>query len=48
LIDASKEVGLKIKIDKPAYVAISSPECRSEFEHRKANKTFENVSEFRY
>jgi hypothetical protein len=29
LIDASKEVGLEINVDKLSYAAISSPECRS-------------------
>jgi hypothetical protein len=29
LIDASKEVGLDINIDKTGYVSASSPECRS-------------------
>jgi uncharacterized protein YabE (DUF348 family) len=28
LIDASKEVGLEINVEKTKYVAVSSPECR--------------------
>jgi hypothetical protein len=33
LTDASKEVGLKINVEKTVYVAISSQECRSKSGH---------------
>jgi hypothetical protein len=38
LIDASKEVGLEINVEKTKYVAISSPECRSESGHRNTKQ----------
>jgi hypothetical protein len=35
LIDASKEVGIEINVEKTKYlVSISSPECRSKSEHK--------------
>jgi hypothetical protein len=38
LIDASKEVGLEINVDKTKYVAISSPECRSKSGHKNSKE----------
>jgi hypothetical protein len=50
LIDASKEIGLEINVEKTKYMfAISSPECRSKSGHKNSkNRSFENVSQFKY
>jgi hypothetical protein len=38
-IDASKEVGLEINVEKTKYVfAISSPECRSKCGHKNSKQ----------
>jgi hypothetical protein len=33
LIDAGKEVGLEMNVEKTKYVAIPSPDCRSKLGH---------------
>jgi hypothetical protein len=38
LIDANKEVGVEINVEKTKYVAVSSPECRSKLGHKIANR----------
>jgi hypothetical protein len=37
-IDASKEVGLEINVEKTKYVTISSPECRSKLGHKNSKQ----------
>jgi hypothetical protein len=49
LIDANKMVGLEINVrENQVYVAILSPECRSKSGHKNTNRSFENVSQFKY
>jgi hypothetical protein len=47
LFEDSKEVGLEIKWRKLPYAAASLPECRSNMEHKTANRSLENVSQFK-
>jgi hypothetical protein len=49
LIDARKEVGLEINVEKTKYMLLSrQQECRSKSGHRIANRSFENMSQFKY
>jgi hypothetical protein len=49
LIDASKEVGLKINIEKTNYMLLSHQQNVGQNRYIKiANRSFENVSQFRY
>jgi hypothetical protein len=45
LIDASKEVGLEVNIEKTKYMLVSWDQNR---EIKIGNRSFENVSQFRY
>jgi hypothetical protein len=38
LIDASKEVGLEINVEKTKYMLLSSPECRSKSGHKNSKQ----------
>jgi hypothetical protein len=49
LIDASKEVGLEINVEKTKYML--EPHCQNVDQNRDikiANRLFENVSQFKY
>jgi hypothetical protein len=47
--DTSKEVGLEINIEKTKYMLLSSHQKASQNQDLKiANKSFENVLQFRY
>jgi hypothetical protein len=49
LIDASKEVGLEINIEKTKYMLLSSHQNVGQNQDIKiANRLFENVSQFKY
>jgi hypothetical protein len=49
LIDASKEVGLEINIEKTKYMLLSRRQNLGQNRDIKlANRSFENVSQFRY
>jgi hypothetical protein len=49
LIDASKEVGLEINIKKSKYMLISRNQNAVQYRDIKtANRSFENVSQFKY
>jgi hypothetical protein len=49
LIDASKEVGLEINVDKTKYMLISRQQNVGQNRDVKiANRSFENVSQFKY
>jgi hypothetical protein len=49
LIDASKEVGLEIKVDKTKYMLLSRHQnVGQNWDIKIANKSFENVSQFKY
>jgi hypothetical protein len=49
LIDASKEVGLEINVEKTKYVLLSRHQNVSQNRDVKlANRSFENVSQFKY
>jgi hypothetical protein len=49
LIDASKEVSLKIDVEKTKYVLPSRHQNASQIQYIKiANRSFENVSQFKY
>jgi hypothetical protein len=49
LIDASKEVGLEINVEKTKYMLISRHQDVDQNRDMKiANRSFENVSQFRY
>jgi sorting nexin-29 len=49
LIDASKEVGLEINVEKTEYLLLSRHKnARQNRDMKIANKSFENVSQFRY
>jgi hypothetical protein len=49
LTDASKEVGLEINVDKTKYMLLSRHQNVSQNRDIKiANRSFENVSQFRY
>jgi hypothetical protein len=49
LIDASKEVGLEINVEKTKYVLLSRHQNVSQSRDTKiANRSFENVSQFKY
>jgi hypothetical protein len=48
-IDASKEVGLEINIEKPKYMLLSRHQNQGQNRHIKvANRSFENVPQFKY
>jgi hypothetical protein len=48
LIDASKEVGLEIKVEKTKYMLLSRHQNVGQSRDTKiANRSFENVSQFR-
>jgi hypothetical protein len=49
LIDASKEVGLEIKVEKTKYMLLSRHQNVGQNRNIKiANRSFENVSQFKY
>jgi hypothetical protein len=48
LIDASKEVGLKVNTEKTKYFAVSSPKSGQNLDTKIGNRCFENVAQFRY
>jgi hypothetical protein len=49
LIDASKEVGLEINVDKTKYMLLSRHQnVGQNRDIRIANRSFENVSQFKY
>jgi hypothetical protein len=49
LIDASKEVGLEINVDKTKYMLLSCHQNVSQnCDIKIANRSFENVSQFKY
>jgi hypothetical protein len=49
LIDASKEVGLEINIEKPKYMLLSRRQNVGQNRDIKiSNRSFENVSQFKY
>jgi sorting nexin-29 len=49
LIDASKQVGLEINIEKTKYMSLSGHQNVGQNQHIKiANRPFENVSQFKY
>jgi hypothetical protein len=49
LIDASKEVGLEINVDKTKYMLLSRHQNVGQNRDIKiANRSFENVSQFKY
>jgi hypothetical protein len=48
LIDASKEVGLEVNVDKTNYMLLSRHQNVGQYRDIKiANRTFENVSQFK-
>jgi hypothetical protein len=49
LIDASKEVGLEIDVEKTKYMLLSRHQnVGQNRDIKKANRSFENVSQFKY
>jgi hypothetical protein len=49
LIDASKEVGLEINVEKTKYMLLSRHQNSGQIpDIRIANRSFENVSQFKY
>jgi hypothetical protein len=49
LIDASKEVGLEINVDKTKYMLLSRHQNEGQNQDIKlANRSFENISKFKY
>jgi hypothetical protein len=49
LIDASKEVGLEVNVEKTKYMLVSHDQNESQNRDIKVgNRSFENVSEFQY
>jgi hypothetical protein len=49
LIDASKEVGLEINVEKTKYMLLSHHQnVGQNWDLRIANRLFENVSQFKY
>jgi hypothetical protein len=49
LVDASKEVGLEINVDKTKYMLLSCHQNIGQNRDKKiANRLFENVSQFKY
>jgi hypothetical protein len=49
LIDASKEVGLEINVEKTKYMLLSRHQNVGQNQDIKiANRSFENVSQFKY
>jgi hypothetical protein len=49
LIDASKEVGLEVNIEKTKYMLVFRDQNEGQTREIKiGNKSFENVSEFKY
>jgi hypothetical protein len=49
LIDASKEIGLEINVDKTKYMRLSRHQNVAQNRDMKiANRSFENVSQFKY
>jgi hypothetical protein len=49
LIDANKKVGLEINVEKTKYILLSYRENAGQIRDIKiANRSFENVSEFKY
>jgi hypothetical protein len=49
LIDASKEVGLEVNMDKTKYMLVSRDQNAGQNrEIKKGNRSFENVSQFKY
>jgi hypothetical protein len=49
LIDASKEVGLEVNVEKTKYMLLSHQQnVGQNWDIKIANRSFENVSQFRY
>jgi hypothetical protein len=49
LIDASKEVGLEINVEKTNYMLVSRDQNAGQNQEIKiGNRSFENVSQFKY
>jgi hypothetical protein len=49
LIDASKEVGLEVNVEKVKYMLVSRDQNAGQTREIKiGNRSFENVSQFRY
>jgi hypothetical protein len=49
LIDASKEVGLEVKVEKSKYMLVSRDQSAGQTREIKiGNRSFENVSQFKY
>jgi hypothetical protein len=48
VVDASKEVGLEIYVDKTKYMLLSRHQNVGQNWDIKANRSFENVSQFKY
>jgi hypothetical protein len=49
LIDASKEVGLEVNVEKNKYMLVSQDQNASQNQEIKTgNRSFENVSQFKY
>jgi hypothetical protein len=49
LIDASKEVGLEVNVEKTKYMLVSRDQNASQIREIKiGNRSFENVSQFKY
>jgi hypothetical protein len=49
LIDASKEVGLKVNAEKPKYMSLSRHQNAEQNHYIKiANRCFENVAQLKY
>jgi hypothetical protein len=49
LIDASKEVGLEVNVEKTKYMLLSRDQNAGQNREIKiGNRTFENVSQFKY
>jgi hypothetical protein len=48
LIDASKEVGLEVNVEKTKYMLVSHQNAGQNREIKIENRLFENVSQFKY
>jgi hypothetical protein len=48
LIDASKEVGLEVNVEKTKYILVSRDQNAGQTREIKIGRSFENVSQFKY